>query len=124
MRIAKSVLLVSAVLMAIIISSPVLKSNTYAATAIVNDCNSSGQLNASNCGIIRYLILFINVLSALVGIVIITMIVWAGIEYSASSDDPQKTAAAKAKITNALLALLVFVFMYAFLQWIVPGGIF
>lgn len=90
---------------------------------IATDCNDA-TLNASNCGIVRYLIIFINVLSGLVGIVVITMIIIGGIQYSAAGDDPQKIQEAKKKISNALLALVVFIFMYVFLQWIVPGGIF
>jgi Na+/phosphate symporter len=66
----------------------------------------------------------INVLSALVGVIVVIMIIVGGIQYSAAGDDPQKVAAAKSKITNALLALFLFIFMYALLQWLVPGGIF
>ncbi len=88
-------------------------------------CNDpNGTITASNCGIVAYLQLFINVLSGLVGIVIVIMIIWGGIEYSSAGNDPQKVGAAKSKISNALLALVVFIFMYSFLQWVVPGGIF
>ena len=71
-----------------------------------------------------YLLLFINVLSGIVGIVVIMMVVVGGIQYSASAGDPQKVNAAKKRIANALLALVAYIFLYAFLQWIVPGGIF
>jgi hypothetical protein len=66
----------------------------------------------------------INVMSALVGVVVITMIIIGGIQYSTAGSDPQKIAAAKAKIVNALTGLVAFILMYAFLQWLVPGGIF
>jgi hypothetical protein len=94
-----------------------------------SDCNGKLQAGAAegsvdHCGIIDYLQIFINTLSALVGVVIVVMIIIGGIQYSASGDDPQKVQAAKSKITNALLALFVFVFMFAILQFLVPGGIF
>ncbi len=81
------------------------------------------SLNAENCGIFAYLVTFINVLSALVGIVVVGMIIMGGIQYAMSADDPQKVSAAKDKIRNAIIALVTFIFTFAFLQWIVPGGV-
>lgn len=93
---------------------------------VKSDCNPDGgaALDSSNCGIVKYLTIIINVLSAIVGVVIVMMIIVGGIQYSAAGDDPQKVQAAKTKITNALLALFLFIFMYSLLQWLVPGGIF
>ena len=90
---------------------------------LATDCNSA-DLNSSNCKIVWYLRVFINTLSAMVGIVIVIMITWGGIEFASAGNDPQRVSGAKNKITNALLALLVFIFMYAFLQWVIPGGLF
>lgn len=90
---------------------------------VKSDCQDT-SLNAGNCGIIKYLQIAINALSAVVGLVIVIMIVIGGIQYSAAGDDPQKVQAAKSKVTNALLALFAFIFMFAILQWLVPGGIF
>lgn len=80
-------------------------------------------LSKENCGIIYYLVLLINVLSGLVGIVIVIMITIGGIQYSTARDNPQAAVAAKGRITNAVMALVFFLFTYAFLQWIVPGGV-
>lgn len=81
------------------------------------------NLDKNNCGILAYLIDGINLLSALVGIVIVIMIAVGGLQYSASRDNPQSTQAAKEKIRNAILALLAYIFMYAFLQYLIPGGV-
>ncbi len=78
---------------------------------------------AANCGITRYLVLFINVLSVLAGIVIAASIAWGGIEYSMSGSDPQKVSAAKDRIRNAIIALVFFIFGYAILNYLVPGGV-
>ena len=86
----------------------------------VTDCNES--LAADKCGITAVIINITNLLSALVGVVTIIMIIIGGIQYSASSGDPNAANAAKKRITNALLALVIFGFIYAFLQWVVPGG--
>ncbi|HUP26586.1 MAG TPA: hypothetical protein VM124_03010 [Candidatus Limnocylindrales bacterium] len=87
-----------------------------------NDCNTQ-DLNQSNCGIIKYLVLFIKFLSAIVGVVIVASIIIGGITYSASKDDPGATAAAKKRIANAILALGLYVFMFALLQYLIPGGV-
>ena len=65
-----------------------------------------------------------NVLAIGVSLVITIMIVIAGLQYMTSRDNPQAIQAAKTKIINAVIALIAFVFIYAFLQWVVPGGIF
>lgn len=66
----------------------------------------------------------INLLAALVGVAVTLMIIVGGIQYGSSGGDPQAVANAKQKIKNAIIALLAFAFMWSFLQWIVPGGIF
>jgi hypothetical protein len=65
-----------------------------------------------------------NFLAVGVGVIVTIMIVVGGIQYAASGGDPQAVASAKKKIYNALLALLAFALVYAFLQFIVPGGTF
>lgn len=87
------------------------------------DCEGE-DLNSGNCRIVHWVVVFINVLSAMVGITVVIMVIIGGIQYSAAGDDPQKVQEAKKKISNALLALVAFIFMYAFLQWVVPGGLF
>lgn len=66
----------------------------------------------------------VNILSALAGVIIVAMIVAGGIQYSTAGASPQAVGAAKSKIINALIALLALFFVYSFLQWLVPGGIF
>jgi len=90
---------------------------------INTECNNPDNLK-DQCQITDYLIKFIDALSAIVGIVIVIMIAIAGIQYSAARDNPQAVVAARAKIFNTILALVVFLFSFAFLQYIVPGGIF
>lgn len=94
-----------------------------APSSFKTDCKDA-SINSSNCGIIKYLLLFINGLSAIVGIVIVIVIIVGGIQYSAAGDNPQGTEAAKKRISSAIIALLLYIFTFAFLQWIVPGGIF
>ncbi|CAN5658311.1 hypothetical protein BH23PAT2_BH23PAT2_06050 [soil metagenome] len=87
------------------------------------DCDED-VLTPENCSIIAYIRLFTDVLSVLVGIVVVMMIVIGGIQYSSAGNNPQAVAGAKKRISQALFALVAYIFMFAFLQWIVPGGVF
>lgn len=79
--------------------------------------------NQSACNPIQqYLNPFIKFLALLVGIAITAGIIWGGIQYSMSAGDPQKSAVAKNHIRNAVLALLAYLFLYAFMKFLVPGG--
>jgi hypothetical protein len=66
---------------------------------------------------------FIKLLSGLVGVIVTISIIAGGIQYSSAGGDPGKVAAAKKRIYNAILALLAYLFLFAFLNWLLPGGI-
>lgn len=88
-------------------------------------CESAGGEGCSgdDCGLVdRYLNPIINFLAIIVGLVATISIVVGGIQYASSGDDPQKVAQAKSRIINAVIGLLAFLFLYSFLQWVVPGG--
>jgi hypothetical protein len=83
---------------------------------IKNDKNTGGA-------ILAYLALILSVLSKLVGAVIVLMLVVAGIQYITSMGDPGAIKDAKNKIVNAITALVLFLMMYAILNFLIPGGI-
>lgn len=66
----------------------------------------------------------VKFLSALVGIVIAGTIIVGGIQYATSADRADAVSAAKKRITNGLVALVIFILTFSFLQWLIPGGIF
>lgn len=66
---------------------------------------------------------FIKLLTGLIGVVVTISIIVGGIQYSSAGGDPGKVAAAKKRIYNTLIALVAYIFMFAFLQWLIPGGI-
>lgn len=93
---------------------------------IPTDCEagSGDELNAGNCAILGRLLDITNVLSGLVAVVVVMMIIVGGIQYSTAGGDPQKVAGAKHRIYNAVFAFIAYIFMFSFLQWVVPGGLF
>lgn len=66
----------------------------------------------------------IRLLSILVGLVIGASLVMGGVQYAAAGSDPQKVSAAKSRISNTLMAFFAYAFMYAFLNFLIPGGVF
>lgn len=64
-----------------------------------------------------------KVLAAGVGVVITGSIIVGGIQYAAAGGNPNAVTAAKQRISNSLIALLTFMFIMAFLEWIIPGGL-
>lgn len=86
-------------------------------------CSAKGKID--QCVLFtKYLIPLINLLTAGVGLVITIMIVIGGIQYTSSGGNAQAVTAAKQRIFNSLLALFAFAFMWSFLQFVVPGGLF
>jgi hypothetical protein len=66
----------------------------------------------------------VNFLSGGVAIVVTAVILVGGIQYILAGGNASAITAARHRITNGLIALFAFLFMFAFLQWLIPGGIF
>jgi hypothetical protein len=84
-----------------------------------NNCGVSG----TNCIVSGYLDPFIKFLSISVSLVVVIAVVTGGIQYSTSQDNPEAVKAARKRIFNALLALVCYFLLYAFLNFIIPNGI-
>lgn len=90
-----------------------------------SDCvlESDENTELKDNSIIVYTRNIVRFLSAGVGIVIVLMIIVGGIQYITSQGNPQATASAKNRITNAIIALFLFIFMTAILNFLIPGGL-
>ena len=80
--------------------------------------------NAARGGVITaYIGLIIRFLGKLVGAVVLLMVVIAGIMYITSGGNPERVKAAKKRLINAITALMLFIFAYAILGFVIPGGV-
>lgn len=84
----------------------------------------TGDACVNDNPITKFLFVVINLLSGAIGIIIVAVIILAGIQYTTSGGNPQQAAQAKKRIINAIIALVAFFFLFAILQWLIPGGIF
>lgn len=81
------------------------------------------KLDSPDAGLVeKYGVPLLNFMGSIVGLIVTISIVAAGIQYSSAANDPNKIAAARSRITNAVIALVAFLFLYGLLQWLVPGG--
>jgi len=94
------------------------------------DCSKAENKNKpacdctnGNCIVTDYINPAIKALTALAGVVAVISIILGGIQYSSAGGDPGKVSAAKDRIAKTVGAFIFFLFLYGFLNWLVPGGI-
>lgn len=73
--------------------------------------------------IFAYMIAITRFLSVGVGLVVTLMIVISGVQYVSSAGNSQKIEAAKTKLRHAVEALVLFIFLSALINWLIPGGL-
>ena len=77
------------------------------------------------CDIIsKYVSPAATVLSASFGLIAIISIIYAAIQYSGAGGDPQKVAVAKKRLFTTIVAIVAYLFLFGFLQFLIPGGVF
>jgi hypothetical protein len=90
-----------------------------------NCADSAATCSNNDCDLIqKYVNPFINIMSVVFGLIAIISLILGGISYTTSEGDPQKTSRAKSRIANTIFAIIGYIFLYSFLQFIVPGGVF
>jgi hypothetical protein len=102
--------------------------NTSSTTTTTDsNCNNSSDAGINKClknnQIVKDINFIVDFLAGGVGIVVIATIIVGGVQYSLAGDNATATAAARQRITNGLIALAAFIFTFAFLQWLIPGGL-
>lgn len=98
-------------------------------SALADSCTTNTV--KGNC-IVKDINTIVDFLAAAVGIAVVGSIIYGAIQYilagsdiaSAGSGKPSAVAAARKRMVNGVIALLAFMFTYAFLQWVIPGGLF
>lgn len=90
--------------------------------------NCGNNVNSESANIRRnpiyaVLVYFVNFLAAGVGIVVVGGIVWGSIIYIHANGNSGKTQQGITLIVNSFIGLLLFIFMYAIMNYLVPGGL-
>lgn len=104
--------------------SDIFKSASFPPVTTSEDPALTPCKRASHCDVVKtYIDPLIATLAAGVGVVCAISIVVGGIQYASSAGDPQKAAAARSRITNTIIALIGFFLLFAFISWLLPGGL-
>ena len=67
--------------------------------------------------------MFLVVVTTGVGIAAVGSIVFAGVLYITARDNAAQVSKAKTMIMNTVIGIVAYILMWAFLEWIIPGGI-
>lgn len=87
-------------------------------------CNAAQQRDLENSAIWLMLTWIINILTVGVGVLAVGAIVFAGFLYATARDDAGQVKKSIEIIRNTAIGLIAYAFMYAILNFLIPGGIF
>lgn len=82
------------------------------------DCSTGGN------PIWGLLLMAINILTAGIGIVAVGGVIYASILWTTAEDKNAQIVKSKETIFNVVVGLVAFALLYAFLQFLIPGGVF
>lgn len=92
-------------------------------TSIDFGCGEGSDGNIGDPGIYRLLTAFLRFFAIGVGIAVTIGIVYGGLMFMTARGNSGQTQKAISVIVNAVIGLLLFIFMYAIINFLVPGGL-
>ena len=87
-------------------------------------CGSAGEGEVEQSGIWKLLLFTIRIMTFGVGLVAVAMIGYAAFLYTTAQDSSTQTKQAIDMIRNVVIGIAGYALMWAFLQFLIPGGIF
>lgn len=88
--------------------------------SVILSCKSD-----SSGGSIQHLLVYVvNFLAVGVGVAVLAGIVFGGFLYASAGGSAEQAKRGIGYVRNAIIALVVFIFMYAIINFIIPGGLF
>ena len=99
------------------------KKNTTFSTSVL-PCGGTNSGTVEDSGIWGLLILAVNILSAGVGIAAVGGVAYGAILYTTSGGSVEQTKKSRAIIANTIVGIVLYVAMWALLNYLIPGGIF
>lgn len=87
------------------------------------DGSGTGATAVQKSGLMGVLTVVVNIMAAAVGILAIGTFVYAGIIYASAGDSQENVKKALGIIRNTVIGLVLFVALYALVNYIVPGGV-
>ena len=94
-------------------------------TSIIK-CAQTGdsETDVKQDGVWGLLLIVLNIMVAGVGVVAVGGIVYGAVLYTTAEDKADQVKKATEVITNVVIGLIAFAFMYSALNFLIPGGVF
>jgi hypothetical protein len=130
MKIKQTILVVFALLLSFVFVSASPTSTAYAKcgstdTSVINCPQTGGNTtDPSKTGIWGLLEVILNILTAGVAVVAVGGVVYGSVLYTAAGGNAEQVKKARDIIRNTIFGLVVYALMFAFLNYLIPGGIF
>ena len=114
-----SVFITTVVIAGIVVAQPALAASCAGADTSVISCDGEGSTALIN--IVKQVI---QILTAGVGVAAVGAVIFGAVLYTTSEGSPDKVKKAREIWTNTAIGLLMFAFMVAITNFIIPGGVF
>ena len=118
-NIIASILITTVVIAGIVVAQPALAASCAGAYKSVISCDGEGSTALIN--IVKQVI---QILTAGVGVAAVGAVIFGAVLYTTSEGSPDKVKKAREIWTNTAIGLLMFAFMVAITNFIIPGGVF
>lgn len=118
-NITVSVFITTVVITGIMVTQPALAASCAGADTSVISCDGEGS--AALINIVKQVI---QILTAGVGVAAVGAVIFGAVLYTTSEGSPDKVKKAREIWTNTVIGLLMFAFMVAITNFIIPGGVF
>lgn len=92
-------------------------------TTLIDCSEQTGTGDITNSGLWGILLTAINILTAGIGIAAVGGVVYGSILYGTAGGEAANVKKAKEMIVNVVIGLVAYAFMYALLNYLIPGGI-
>ena len=104
---------------AVVAGEPVMAASCGGADTSVIECSGTGE-----AAIVDVIKTVIGILAVGVGILAVGTTILGGILYSMSGDNPEQLKRAKTIWINTVIGLILFAFLVAITNFLIPGGVF
>lgn len=120
-RSKKSILFTGAILLfaiSFLINNSVFASDGIVETTFFGNLQDDGN----GCGVYTILNLIVDIMTIGIGILAAIGITIVGIKYLTAKGNEEQTRKAKHRMFEIVIGLVSYALMYAFIQWLLPGG--
>lgn len=105
-------------------STPVIAADCGGVETAYIDCDSDGtETDVDQTAVWQLLEIVLNIMIGGVAIAAVGGLVYAAIIYASAQDNASQVSQAKDMIRNVVIGLVLFIAMWAGLQYLIPGGV-